>query len=440
MANEGNMKTKLTKILMGICFCLCGAILPINAQTILTIDKAVEIALKNNLSLQRTRLEITGMKRRADNSWNTLVPSITASGLVNRATSLTGPVSTGQGEWIPGLSLSVALQFSPSIVTNIQQTKREYEAGLITYETARQELELQIRKLYYQILFLQSNVALMEQNVISAETRYDQTRVLSRVGKASQLDELSAQVDLQTHQANLHSAETEYTNACDALRKFLMLSSTEAITLEGSLPMPQEGIYENDLSVTQEPLAITTLRRSIELLEAQRRSAQNQAYAPTLSLSWNTSPVYGVSTPGNKAWTDNGQFSIALSFNLDNYLPRSPAREQIAGLNDTIAIQQNVLHEELLNSRSRIEQLQRNIIRSLENIEILGLTVTLAEETYKMYGESYRRGAADFQSLRSAQDSLLLAKNKALEEQYNLAAMILELEKELSIPFGSLGL
>jgi outer membrane protein TolC len=440
MANEENMKTKPTKILMGICFCLCGAILPINAQTVLTIDKAVEIALENNLSLQRTRLEVAGMKRRTDNSWNTLVPSITASGLVNRATSFTDPVSAGQDEWIPGLSLSIALQFSPSIVTNIQQTKKEYEAGLITYETARQELEFQIRKLCYQILFLQSNVILMGQNVLSAETRYEQTLTLSRVGQASRLDELSAQVDLQAQRANLHNAETEYANACDVLRKFLMLPSTETITFEGSLPMPHKDIYESDLSVTREPLAITTLRRSIELLEVQRRSAQNQAYAPTLSLSWHTSPVYSVSTPGNKTWTDNGQFSIALSFNLDNYLPRSPAREQIAGLNDTIAIQQNVLHEELLNSRSRIEQLQRNIIRSLENIEILGLTVTLAEETYKMYEESHRRGAVDFQSLRSAQDSLLLAQNKALEEQYNLAATILELKKELNIPFGSLGL
>jgi outer membrane protein TolC len=435
------MKTKLTKILIGICLCLCGAVFPINAQTVLTVDKAVEITLENNLSLQRTRLEIAGAKRRADNSWNTLIPSITASGLASRATSLTGQVTAGQDVWIPGLSASVALQFSPVMVANIQQAKKEYEAGLITYETARQELEFQVRKLYYQILLLQSNVTLMNQNVMSAETRYEQTLTLSRVGQASRLDELSAQLDLQTQRTNLHSAETEYANALDALRGLLMLPSAETITLEGSLLVPYEGIYESDISAMRhEPLTITALQRSIELLEAQRRVVQNQAYAPTLSLSWNTSPVYSATTSGNKAWIDSGQFSITLSFNLDNYLPRSPAREQIAGLNDAIANQQNVLHEELLNSLSHIEQLRRNIIRSLENIENFRLNITLAEETYKMYEESYRRGAVDFQSLRSAQDSLLLAQNKVLEEQYNLTVTILELEKELNVPFGTLEL
>jgi outer membrane protein TolC len=56
-----------------------------------------------------------------------------------------------------------------------------------------------------------------------------------------------------------------------------------------------------------------------------------------------------------------------------------------------------------------------------------------------MYEEAYRQGTADFQSLRSARDSLSSAQNSVLEERYNLAAAILELEKELDVPFGSLG-
>jgi hypothetical protein len=46
------------------------------------------------------------------------------------------------------------------------------------------------------------------------------------------------------------------------------------------------------------------------------------------------------------------------------------------------------------------------------------------------------RGAADYQSLRDADDSLLLARNRVQQEQYNLISAILDLERELNVPFG----
>jgi outer membrane protein TolC len=435
---------------------LCFSAPLVHAQTPLDADTAVRLALENNLSLQRSRLDIAGAKRKADRSWNSLLPSLTASGSVGRATSLIDPVPAGQDEWVPGFSFSAALQLSPVIVTNIQQAGKEYDAGLISYETARQELEFQVRKLFYQILLLQSNVSLMAQNAATARERYEQTLVLRRVGQASRLDELSAQVDLQTQAASLRSAEIQYANALDTLKQLLMLPPEEAITPQGSfMPawestpgnsvtvLPQEtghSLWESGLS-PGESGAIAAQRQALKVLEVQRKSARNQAYTPALNLSWNTAPVYSASPiSGDKAWMDNGQFSIALSFNLDNLLPASKAREQIAALNDSITNQQSILQEAILNSQNSTEKLRRNIAQSLDNIETLRLNITLAEETYEMHDEAYRKGAADLQSLRSAQDSLSLAQNRLLEERYNLALAVLELEKEINVPFGSSGL
>jgi outer membrane protein TolC len=92
-----------------------------------------------------------------------------------------------------------------------------------------------------------------------------------------------------------------------------------------------------------------------------------------------------------------------------------------------------------MNSRPAVRLLERNILQSIKTIDTLVLNVTLAEETRKMYEEAYRQGTADFQSLRSARDGLSLAQNSVLEERYNLASAVLELEKELALPFGSLG-
>jgi outer membrane protein TolC len=349
---------------------------------------------------------------------------------VSRPASVTRNASTTD-KWTPGLDFSASLQLVPAIITNIQQAKKDYEAGLIGYETACQNLELQVRKLYLQLLVLQANVRLEEQNVASAQSRYEQTRVLQRTGQASNLDELSARLDLQTQKTNQMNAQTLYVNALDNLKYLLMIPPEEIITLRGSL---EEFTGAPRAEHAGEPLRITALRASIESLVIQRQTARSHAYAPEFTLAWNAAALYD-----NHEWTDsNGLFSLGLSFKLDNFLPGSPARERIDALSDTIALQQNLLRETLRDSRNAIRQLERNIAQSLEIIETLGLNVTLAEETREMHEEAYRRGATDLQSVYSARDNVSLAQNKLLSERYNLVSAILELEKELNVPFGSI--
>jgi outer membrane protein TolC len=182
----------------------------------------------------------------------------------------------------------------------------------------------------------------------------------------------------------------------------------------------------------------TVLRKSIDVLEAQKSSAQVRSYAPSLSLSWNSNPIYS-DMAGR--WTDSPSpfnFSIMLSMKLDNLFPWSPAKEQIDTLNDAIAKQQSLLQESALNRENTLQRLRRSITQSLNTIETVQLNITLAEETYNSYEAAYRRGAADLQSVNTAFDNLSAVRNRLLSEQYNLAMTVLELEKEFNVPLGSL--
>ncbi|MDR1179220.1 MAG: TolC family protein [Spirochaetales bacterium] len=395
------------------------------------MESAVTRALENNFSLERSRMEVRGAKRKADRSWNTLIPSLAVGASMSRPTSVTGTQPSAADTWTPGLNFSASLPLVPAIITNIAQAKKDYEAGLVNYEAACQNLEFQVRKLYFWLLLLQANVRLEEQNVISAQSRYEEALVLQQTGQTSNLDELSARLDLQTQKTNARSAQTLYVNALDSLKYLLLIPAEEIITLQGSL---EEFAGSPRAAYSGEPLRITALRTSIESLVIQRQAARSHAYAPTLTLAWNALPLYD-----NHKWTDlDGQFSLGLSLKLDNFLPGSPAREQIDALSDTIALRQNMLQESILDSRNTIRQLERNIAQSFEIIETLGLNVTLAEENCKMYEEAYRNGTVDLQSVYSSRDSLSIAHNKLLSERYNLVSAILELEKELNIPFGNM--
>jgi outer membrane protein TolC len=333
---------------------------------------------------------------------------------------------------------------SPAIFANINQTRQEYEAGRLNYAAARQELEFQVRRLYYQILLLKANAELAELNIESARSRHEQTIALQRVGRASNLDELSAQLDLQTQASNAQNALAAYDNALDSLKYFLMIPMDETIHLLGDIQNFIRENYNPATGVSSESMQMSVLRQSINVIEAQRRAAQLRSYAPSLNLSWNAAPLYMNQYPDPlgdpvREWRDsNSQFSVSFSFRLDNYLPWSSAREQIDSLNDTVVKQQSQLAETAINHQNTVQKLLRDITRSEETIENLRLNVTLAEETLRMYTESYMSGALDLQTLYSTRDNLRTAQNRLLSEQLTLLSTILDLEKELNIPFGSI--
>jgi outer membrane protein TolC len=409
----------------------------LQAQTVLNADTAADLAVRQNLNLRRSSIDVSGRKRGADSSWNSLIPSLSAGASVNHGISLTGDLPPARDTWIPGLSLSASWSFSPAIMFNMEKAKTDYEAGILSYAAAEQQLELEVRKLFYQILYLRSVVELAERNQESARARYEETVALVRVGQASTLEALSARVDFENLGPQRKGAETQYLNALESFRLILGIAADEEVRLAGTLDEAIDGIATGTFAaVKSESLSIAALLKTMESIAAQRKAAASQLYVPSLRLSWNSGPAY---TKTTDRWIDStGSFSVTLGISLEGFLPGSVQRNQIAALDDGLESYRIQVRENLRNQDTRIRQLERTIEQSLETIEALKLNVELAEETYAMYTEAYRLGAADFGRLRSVDDSLSLASLRLQQEYYTLIAASLDLEKELNIPFGSI--
>jgi len=414
---------------------------------VLTVDEAVRIALDNNLSLKRSALNVGTAKRAADRSWNSLLPTVTASAMVSHPTSITGETLPRQtmspdgrpqdrDVWTPGFSLSTGLNLSTAVIENIKKARADYEAGILSHEAVRQELELSVRKLFYQILLFDANRELAAQNFASAQARYEQSAALTRAGQAPHLDELSARVDMENLRPTVRNAQILYENALDTLKTVLGLPSEITVKLDGDLSIIDgfTALIATDNWTSKESLEVSRLLASIRSMEAQRKTIRNSAYIPSLRLSWASTPLYNLQ---NEYWNDNGSFTVSLGLNIDNFLPWSSAKTQMDALNDSISATQIQVSESLRNQENRVSQNVRTIERILESLEAMKLNVELAQSTYEMFEDAYRKGAADYQRLRSAGDSLEQAKNRLLQEQYNLISALLDLEKELNIPFGT---
>jgi outer membrane protein TolC len=299
-------------------------------------------------------------------------------------------------------------------------------------------LEIDVRKSFYQILLLQGNVELADRNIASAQARYEEAAARARAGQAARLDERSAKVELENLKPAKRNAETQMRNALENFAQILGMDSGDTIHLDGSLEIaaPVVSVLD-DISGTmnkQESYAAASLRKSLTALEAQRKTLWNQAYIPSLRLSWTGNPAYA-----NDTWSDSaGSFSIGVNIQLENFFPASKSRNQIAAVDDTLTLYQSQIAEALKNQDIQIRQNMRAMEQSIESIEALSLNVELARETYAMWEESYRQGSADLQQLRNAADSLSEAENRMQQEQYSLLAAMLDLEKTLNVPFGTL--
>jgi len=412
---------------------------------VITIDEAVQLAMNNNLSLQRIALNLNTTKRTADRSWNSLLPTLNAGALISHPGSIVDdilpPVTVGpmglqdRIVWTPGFTLSAGLTLSASVIENIKRTRSDYEAGVLTLEAAKQDLELQVRKLFYQILLLDANRELAAQNFQSAEIRYEQTAARVRSGQAPSLDELSARVDMENLRPSVMNAEIHYENAMDTFKVILGIPAEIKIVLIGSISSEIAAeISVNDAGYA-ESMEASRLLQSIRSMTAQKNAVRNSAYLPSLRLSWTSTPVYNLQ---HGYWIDNGSFSISLGMSLDSLFPWSSARTQIQTINDNIRSAEIQLTEIMRNRENRINQNIRTVDRIMESLEAMQLNVELAQSTYEMIEDAYRRGAADYQRLQGAGDSLAMARNRLLQEQFNLVSALLDLEKELNIPFGSL--
>ncbi|MCI6663896.1 MAG: TolC family protein, partial [Spirochaetia bacterium] len=138
----------------------------------LTVEQAVSYANQNSKTLKSSAIDLE-MKRRANSfKWNQLLPSVNISGTVSRSNekvdttaammqgiagmmNLPAPAPaeiTEADHWMAVGNIGISWNFSFALFDGMKLVKKQYEAGLITWDQTVRQNELQIRKLFYGLL------------------------------------------------------------------------------------------------------------------------------------------------------------------------------------------------------------------------------------------------------------------------------------------------
>lgn len=405
------------------------------SNRVLTVDDAVMLAADNNISLQRQKISVDLSKKRSDFSWNSVSPSIRASG------SYSLPFDNTD-KWTMGASVSLSMNLTPSLYTSIRGAKMNYEQGILNYEAAVRTVELNVRKLFYNLLYTKEYLNLLQRNMDTAKQRYNLNKDKYNRGQLSELDLFSSQYNYESMIPTFESAQISYDNSIASFKQTLGIAQNVEIELSGNL---------EDYDFIEEITIDTAIDEipSVKAIQAQIDSAKNQllatrftAWGPSISLSYsygkqNSLPIMRI---GDISWSTTGNaLGVSVSIPLDGYLPWSTGALSVAAQKATLKDLQLQLENQKTTAEISIQNSAKSIMQAQSQLDLRIKNVELAQKTYDMTLNAYNHGSRDLLTLQNAADSLMSAKINLMQQKFTLISAVLDLENTLGIPFGTLG-
>lgn len=410
----------------------CLPVASAGAQDTLTLEDCLKIGIENNLSLQSKRKEIQKGRYGISENRARLLPQI--NGFVNYNDNIDPPVSVTDGSAYgnpynvthtlqysanAGLQLQMPL-YNQTLYTSISIARTMDEMNRLTYEKAREDLILQVCKMYYLGQVTAEQIALIKANI----TRLEE---LQNITQAFYDNGMAMEVDVKRVNINLENLKVQYDNAQAMLEQQLNL-------LKYIIDYPAEKqialVPVNTETIT--PVALTGLSENLyelQLLQSQRQLAEQQkkmigyGYIPSLNLTGNW--MFSAYTDKAYHWFHSGpsghwyrSYGLGLSLRVpifDGLDKRYKTRKAVIDIENIKLAQENTrknLQTQYLNATNDLMNNQRNFKKQKDNY-------LLAEDVYTVTMDRYREGITSMTEVLQDEMRMSEAQNNYISAHYN---------------------
>jgi outer membrane protein TolC len=427
----------------------------------LSPDEAVNLAIKNNLSLETSRSSTATKKRVSDLSWNQFIPTVDVGGAILRLNeapqgmtlplppALGGPITMGAGsQWRAAGSVSASLNFNYAMIEEMNRLRLDYEKGLVSFEKAKAQLERDVRKAYHNMLLLQENINLLRGSFENAGRQVQMAQANYNAGLAPELTFLQAQVARENLRPVIDQAENGLKLSMAQFAMFLGLDYNTPFELEpvkGNTNFISIDVAQMISKAASGKPDIQELRQDILTLNSVKKSTWYRLYTPTLSLSWNADPTFQ-KDPWKDSWfgdKDNwkqqsGSFRISVGFRLNGLIPYTAEHQGLKTLDDQISTITLGLTQMIRGTEIEIYNTVLALEKARVSAQAQAQTVRLAEQSYRLTEQAYQAGLQDYFQVQNAEQSMRQARVQMLEQQFIYLNGLIDLEYSTGVPFGTL--
>ena len=403
-----------------------------SAQRVMSLKECLTIGIEKNLSLKSSRNEVAKGKHNISENRARLLPQINFAAGFND--NFTPPVSVTDGTAYGKLynvtktlqynsSASLQLQmplYSQTALTAVEIAKTLDNLNQLSYEKAREDIIMQIAKLYYLIQNTTEQITIISDNL----KRFEELR---NFAQAFYDNQMALAVDLKRINVRIESTDVSLANAKAMLREqYNMLKYAMDYPADEDIVVDVKKVDNINMAV-QSGLNVNLyelqLMRTQEKLTEQQVKLAKDAYLPTLALTGNfTFTAYTdkfknwFHSGESNHWYDSNGLGISLRVPVfDGFEKRSKIRKaKIDADNARIAYENTLKNLQTQYSNAINDQLnnERNYRKQRDNYR-------LAEDIYKVTMDRYREGVTSMVEVLQDEMSMSEAQNNYLTAHYN---------------------
>jgi len=411
-----------------------------NSQEMLTVEDAVKIALENNYEIKIASNDLKIDQQNVSLANAGILPSLNgvvtenSSILDTKQTQQDGSVRELDGAKNMNLQYGVALNWTIfdgfRMFARYDQLKELQKLGDAELKLAIFTKVSDVISTYYDLVQQKQQLTALDTAIVISNLRLTTADNRYKIGKASKLEVLNAQVDLNTDTTTLLRQKELYANTKIALNELLARPVTTAFEIVNEIKIDETLLLPQlmDLAEKQNPELQTQIINK-RVTELQARQIRANRY-PVVSLNSGYNFTRSESSLGFAAQsTGNGlTYGFNASMNIFNGGLQN-RNERIAKIQ--IENSQLLIDQQLQALRSQLSSSYQTYLTNLELIKLEAKNEEIAKENMDITLAKFRIGTITPLEFRDAQLNYVNAKVRNSDAQYQAKVSEINL-KELA--------
>lgn len=400
----------------------------------LTLDAALRYALENNFSIRQARERLKEQEGLIVEVRAQVLPNVSAEGNYGRDDKNFS--ATDYQNWTIGLYARQLLYSGGGVSAALDAARVTREAALLDIQSVVNEVLLQVRTRYADVLLNRERITVQEQSVALLTEQLQTVKNRFEAGSVSQFEVLTAEVALANAQPALITARNAFRIAIDELRAVLGYRNNFVSDLrkvpyfEGALEFTPAA-YDLEAALATARTLRPELRR-LEQLEKAREAGVTVArsdYLPELSLvagyEGRKDRLSNSFSDTNEGWTAGVQGTWAIFDGARTRGRVAQARAQLAQARLSVAEQTLSIEVEVRRALSSLQE-AAELAAAAEKV------VGQATEALRLADVRYRNGAATQLDVLQARQALTEASLNKLEANYRHTVALATVRKAVA--------
>jgi outer membrane protein TolC len=409
-------------------FCLSGATRA--ATTTLAWDDCVKLAQTQNPTLQSANKTLEAKEAAYRGSFNALFPNLSLGYSYSTSdlySNMSGLTSNLNGEQQLQGNVNWDL-FNLKDYASIGSASAALDQARDDLLLSSAQVRLQLRQAYFQLLYAQEQITLLEQIRQIRQTNSQMVTLEYNSGRESKGNMLITQADLASAEADLAQAQRNLRVAQQALNHVLGQPETEAVLVKDAFYVPIPPVWEN---IASKLPSLPQIKHDDALI-AQAQASLQQAWSqvlPNLSANYSRGWLGQTFFPPNNEWSASLNLSWPIFSNGPTY-----AFFAIAGAQDQLDKTVTDKTADMQQVQSTAENAWSNLMSGIDQVKIQKQYQEAALQRNDEANIEYANGLLVFENWNQVVTALVSYEKQYLSARLNAVLAEINWQNALETP------